>query len=52
VAKQFYLPLRMNAFGILFLMTGFMMLRARIAALRVQQELAPPPMMEPMGETV
>ncbi len=52
VAKQFYLPLRMNAFGILFLMTGFMMLRARIAALRVQQELAPPPMIEPIGETV
>ena len=43
VSKQFYLPLRMNAFGILFLMTGFIMLRARIAQLRLDQELAPPP---------
>ncbi|MGZ4808905.1 MAG: cytochrome c biogenesis protein CcsA [Thermoanaerobaculia bacterium] len=46
VSKQFYLPLRMNAFGILFLMTGFIMLRARIARLRVQREIAPPPLTE------
>lgn len=46
VSKQFYLPLRMNAFGILFLMTGFIMLRARIAHLRLEQELAPPPLDE------
>jgi heme exporter protein C len=46
VSKQFYLPLRMNAFGILFLMCGFIMLRARIAQLRLQQELAPPPVDE------
>jgi len=42
VSAQFYVPLRMNAFGVLFLMTGFIMLRARIAALRLEQELAPP----------
>jgi heme exporter protein C len=39
VSKQFYLPLRMNAFGILFLMTGFI-------TLRLEQELAPPPLAE------
>jgi heme exporter protein C len=43
VSKSFHLPLRMNAFGILFLMTGFIMLRARIASARLSTELAPPP---------
>src|SRR5579872_7045816 len=43
VSSQFYLPLRLNAFGILFLMTGFIMLRARIASQRIATELAPPP---------
>lgn len=43
VSSQFYLPLRMNAFGILFLMTGFIMLRSRIASQRIATELAPPP---------
>lgn len=52
VSSQFYLPLRMNAFGILFLMTGFIMLRSRIAALRLQSEMAAPPVMtgEEAGE--
>jgi heme exporter protein C len=53
VSKQFWLPLRANAFGILFLMTAFIMLRARIAALRLEQELAPPPLAEAqLGEAV
>jgi heme exporter protein C len=43
VSKQFHLPLRMNAFGILFVMTAFIMLRARLASLRLENELAPPP---------
>jgi len=43
VSRQFWLPLRMNAFGILFLMTGFIMLRARVGSLRLKHELAPPP---------
>lgn len=42
VSFQFYLPLRMNAFGILFLMTGFIMIRARIASLRLRSEMAAP----------
>ena len=50
VSSQFYVPLRMNAFGVLFLMTGFIMLRSRIAALRLEQELAPP--LPEAGETV
>ena len=43
VSKSFHLPLRMNAFGILFLMTGLIMLRARLASVRLEGELAPPP---------
>lgn len=42
VSESFQLPLRINAFGILFLMTGMMMLRTRLAALRLQGQLAPP----------
>ncbi len=42
VSSQFYLPLRLNAFGILFLMSGFIALRARIASRRLESELAPP----------
>ncbi|MBK5258562.1 MAG: cytochrome c biogenesis protein CcsA [Thermoanaerobaculia bacterium] len=52
VSSQFYIPLRVNAFAILFLMTGFIMLRARLASLRLAQEVAPPPMLaEEVGET-
>jgi heme exporter protein C len=51
VSSQFYIPLRVNAFGILFLMTGFIMLRARLASLRHVNEFAPPPMLaEEAGE--
>jgi heme exporter protein C len=42
VSAPFLIPLRTNAFGVLFLMTGLIMVRARIAALRLEQELAPP----------
>lgn len=43
VSSQFYLPLRFNAFGVLFLMTGLIILRARIASQRLATEIAPPP---------
>lgn len=43
VSKSFHLPLRLNAIGILFVMTAFIMLRARIASLRLEHEIAPPP---------
>src|SRR5437588_4141775 len=49
VSKPFWIPLRANAFGILLLMTAFIMLRSRISALRLKHELAPPPL-EPLGE--
>jgi heme exporter protein C len=49
VSKSFHLPLRMNAFGILFVMTAFIMLRARIASRRIAEEVAPPPDLA-MGE--
>jgi heme exporter protein C len=43
VSSAFHLPLRVNAFAILFLMTGFIMLRARLASLRLAHETAAPP---------
>lgn len=43
VSSAFHLPLRVNAFGILFLMIGWISLRSRIAAFRLKGELAPPP---------
>jgi len=43
VSRDFHVPLRLNAFGILFLMIGFIMLRARLATIRLQDEIAPPP---------
>lgn len=50
VSEAFHLPLRINAFGILFLMTGMIMLRSRLAALRLESELAPPlPLAKPSG---
>jgi heme exporter protein C len=42
VASIFHGPLRMNAFGVLFLMIGFLMLRSRLAAYRLRDELAEP----------
>jgi heme exporter protein C len=44
VSKSFHLPLRLNAFGVLFLMTAFIMLRARVASARLSSELAAPPL--------
>jgi heme exporter protein C len=38
VSRAFHWPLRINAFGILFLWIGLVMLRARLAALRVSAE--------------
>ena len=42
VSRAFHWPLRINAFGILFLMCGLIALRTRVAALRREEELAPP----------
>jgi heme exporter protein C len=42
VSPAFHLPLRLNAFGVLFLMSGLIALRARTGALRLRAELAPP----------
>jgi heme exporter protein C len=51
VSSAFYIPLRVNAFAILFLMIGFIMLRSRLAAHRLTNEIAPPPMIgEEAGE--
>ena len=48
VSSVFHWPLRINAFGVLFLMIAFITLRSRLAALRLQGELAPP-LPEPTG---
>jgi heme exporter protein C len=42
VSSAFHLPLRLNAFGVLFLMSGMIALRTRLGALRLRGELAPP----------
>jgi heme exporter protein C len=54
VSSAFHLPLRVNAFAVLFLMIGFITLRARIAGYRLRQELAAPPLRigEEAGELV
>jgi heme exporter protein C len=43
VSSQFHLPLRVNAFAILFIWIGMVWVRSRLAALRLDEELAPPP---------
>ena len=43
VSRAFHWPLRINAIAILLLMWGLIALRSRIAALRLERQLAPPP---------
>ena len=43
VSRAFHWPLRINAFGVLFLLIGLVELRSRLAFLRREKELAPPP---------
>lgn len=43
LSPEFYVPLRLNAFAVMFLMIGFLMLRTRVAGWRLRQELAAPP---------
>jgi heme exporter protein C len=42
VSSAFYVPLRINAIGMLVLMIGLISLRSRTATLRLRHELAPP----------
>jgi heme exporter protein C len=50
VSSAFHLPLRVNAFGVLFVMIALIMLRTRVAALRLQHETAMPSTFEEAGE--
>jgi heme exporter protein C len=50
VSSAFHLPLRVNAFGVLFVMIGLIMLRTRLAALRREQEVAMPETFNEAGE--
>jgi heme exporter protein C len=47
VSVLFHWPLRINAFGLFFLMVGLVWLRTRVARLRLLSELAPPPSESP-----
>lgn len=50
VSPAFHWPLRINAFGVLFLMSGMIFLRTRLASLRLEGQLAPPlPVVTPSG---
>lgn len=42
VSSSFHLPLRMNSFAVLFLMIGLLIVRTRVAALRLDHELSGP----------
>jgi heme exporter protein C len=48
VSKAFHWPLRINAFGILFLWSGLVGLRARVAALRLRAEVDLPLPQKPL----
>jgi heme exporter protein C len=50
VSSAFHLPLRACSFGILFLMLGFIMMRSRIAALRLERETEEPVLTHEAGE--
>ena len=50
VSSAFHLPLRACSFGILLVMLGFVMIRSRIAALRLDREMAEPVLMHEAGE--
>jgi len=50
VSRAFHVPLRVNAFGVLFLMIGFIMLRTRVAALRLRHETSVPEIQQEAGE--
>jgi heme exporter protein C len=43
VSRAFHWPLRVNAIGILLLMWGLIALRTRVAALRLERQIQPPP---------
>ena len=50
VSPVFHWPLRINAFGVLFLMIGLVATRSRVAQMRLRSELAPPlPVPSPAG---
>jgi heme exporter protein C len=42
VSSVMHLPLRINAFAVLFLVVGLVVLRSGIAAMRLEEELGPP----------
>jgi heme exporter protein C len=49
VSRAFHWPLRINALGLLFLVSGLILLRARLASLRREAELTPPPIDVPQA---
>ncbi len=43
ISREFLIPLMVNFAGMLLLLSGVMTIRARTAALRLEEEIAPPP---------
>ena len=52
VSSAFHWPLRINAFGILFVMIALIMLRTRVAQMRLRSELTPPPLADEAPLTI
>jgi heme exporter protein C len=52
VSKDFLIPLLTNGFGMLFFIAFLMSVRARVAAMRLRQEMAAPPDEEPGEENI
>jgi len=44
ISREFLIPLMVNFAGMLLLLAGVMTIRARTAALRLEEEIAPPPL--------
>jgi len=44
ISREFLIPLLVNFAGIMLVVVGLMTIRARIAALRLKEEMAPPPL--------
>ena len=46
ISRPFLIPLMVNFAGILLLTTGVMTIRSRAAAMQIEEELAPPPLLD------
>jgi heme exporter protein C len=52
ISREFLIPLLVNFAGMMLLVTGIMTVRARTAALRLEEEIAPPPLSATLAEVM